>query len=106
MLSFLPLEWMTATLLLVLAFMPSSSAVLKGASVSCSELKNRSQAHVHLAVTPNVFVAAQGVTMGTPARLAISAPGSTRESVQELSTASTRSWVISVCMLFTVVFGL
>ena len=89
MFSFLPLEWMIATLLFVFALRPSSSAVLNGVSVRFSELKKRSQAQVHLAVTPKVLVAAHGVTMGTPIRLAISAPGSTSESVQEPSSAST-----------------
>ena len=50
MFSFLPFEWMIATLLFVFAFRPSSSAVLNGVSVRFSELKKRSQAQVHFAV--------------------------------------------------------
>src|SRR5262249_14287309 len=61
MFSFLPLEWMIATRLLVFAFRPSSSAVLKGVSVRSSELKNRSHAQVQFVVVPKVLVAAQGV---------------------------------------------
>ena len=97
---------MIATLLFVFALRPSSSAVLKGVSVRFSELKKRSQAQVHFAVAAKALVAAHGVTMGTPIRLAIRAPGSTSESVHEPSKASTWSCVISCWTLFTVVFGL
>src|ERR1017187_8544255 len=60
--SFLPFEWMIATLPLVFAFSPTSSAVLNGVSVRSSELKKRSHAQVQCAVAAKVLVAAQGVT--------------------------------------------
>jgi hypothetical protein len=56
-------------------------------------------------VVPKVLVAAQAVTIGTLFRSAIRAPGSTKESVQDPSSASTCSSVISLVTLFTVTFG-
>ena len=45
------------------------------------------------------------MTIGTPFRSAISAPGTTSESVHEPSRALTWSWVMSCRTLLAVVFG-
>src|SRR5580693_6728242 len=103
MFSATPFECRIAIFLLVARWY--SSIILNGAWVRSAELKKMSQTHFHERTDAKPSVVAHGVTIGTPLRSAISAPGTTRVLVQEPSSAVTWSWVMSCWTFVVVVFG-